>query len=71
MGPEENNLYRSFSTLKRIKTYLRNSMTDSRLSSLGMLSIESERAKSLNMTAFVDVFAANPWRKDGVERSPV
>ena len=50
---------RCFSTLKRIKTYLRNSMTDSRLSSLGMLSIESERAKSLNMTTFVDVFAAN------------
>jgi hypothetical protein len=50
---------RSFSALKRIKTYLRNSMTDSRLSSLGMLSIESERAKSLNMTTFVDVFAAN------------
>ena len=49
---------RSFSALKRIKTYLRNSMTDSRLSDLGILSIESERAKSLNMSTFVDVFAS-------------
>ena len=50
---------RSFSALKRIKTYLRNSMKGPRLSSLGMLSIESERAKTLNMATFVDVFAAN------------
>ena len=33
---------RSFSTLKRIKTYLRNSMGDSRLSGLALLSIHRE-----------------------------
>jgi hypothetical protein len=49
---------RSFSALKRIKTYLRNSMSDSRLSNLGILSIESDRAKALNLSSFVDVFAA-------------
>lgn len=48
---------RSFSSLKRIKTYLRNSMTDVRLSNLGVLSIESERSKALNMERFVDNFA--------------
>jgi Domain of unknown function (DUF4371)/hAT family C-terminal dimerisation region len=49
---------RSFSSLKRIKTYLRNSMTDSRLDNLGMLSIESDRAKALSIEKFVDIFAS-------------
>ena len=48
----------SFSALKRIKSYLRNSMTDFRLSNLGILSIESECAKALNMETFVDIFAS-------------
>lgn len=47
---------RSFSTLKLIKTYLRSTMSDVRLSSLAMLSIESVRAESINMDAFVDEF---------------
>ena len=39
---------RSFSTLKLVKTYLRSTITDERLSNLGVLSIESRRAKALN-----------------------
>ncbi|XP_038060491.1 zinc finger MYM-type protein 1-like [Patiria miniata] len=45
---------RSFSAMKLIKTYLRNSMGNERLSDLGMLSIEK-----LNMDEFVDKFAAS------------
>lgn len=50
---------RSFSTLKLVKTYLRSTMNDKRLSSLGVLSIESRRAKALNLDSFVDQFARN------------
>jgi hypothetical protein len=39
---------RSFSKLKLIKTYLRSTMCHVRLSSLGMLSIESQRLNDLN-----------------------
>ena len=39
---------RSFSKLKLIKTFNRTSMTDSRLSSLAMLSIENDCARSLD-----------------------
>lgn len=50
---------RSFSTLKLVKTYLRSTMNDDRLSNLGVLSIESRRAKALNLDLFVDQFARN------------
>ena len=39
---------RSFSKLKIIKTYLRSTMCQVRLSSLGILSIESQRLNNLN-----------------------
>uniref|UniRef100_A0A8C6L798 HAT C-terminal dimerisation domain-containing protein n=1 Tax=Nothobranchius furzeri TaxID=105023 RepID=A0A8C6L798_NOTFU len=47
----------SFSTLRLIKTYLLSAMTDKRLSSLAVLSIESKRAKSLDLEEFVKCFA--------------
>ncbi|XP_040890423.1 zinc finger MYM-type protein 1-like isoform X2 [Toxotes jaculatrix] len=50
---------RSFSTLKLVKTYLRSTMNDDRLSNLGVLSIESRRAKALSLDSFVDRFARN------------
>ncbi|XP_035986697.1 zinc finger MYM-type protein 1-like isoform X1 [Fundulus heteroclitus] len=50
---------RSFSTLRRVKTYLRSTMNDDRLSNLGVLSIEWRRAKALNLDSFVDRFARN------------
>jgi len=49
---------RSFSTLKLIKTYLRSSMCDSRLSNIAVLSVESARARSIDFDAFVDEFDA-------------
>uniref|UniRef100_A0A3Q1FDQ5 DUF4371 domain-containing protein n=1 Tax=Acanthochromis polyacanthus TaxID=80966 RepID=A0A3Q1FDQ5_9TELE len=47
---------RSFSALKLIKSHLRTTMTDDRLSNLGVLSIEARRAKSLDMDKFIKIF---------------
>uniref|UniRef100_A0A672I3S2 TTF-type domain-containing protein n=1 Tax=Salarias fasciatus TaxID=181472 RepID=A0A672I3S2_SALFA len=49
----------SFSVLKLVKTHLRSTVNDERLSSLAVLSIESRRAKALNLDSFVDRFARN------------
>lgn len=38
--------------LKLIKTALRSTMTDERLSNLGVLSVESRRAKAINLEYF-------------------
>ncbi|KAB5565298.1 hypothetical protein PHYPO_G00239520 [Pangasianodon hypophthalmus] len=49
----------TFSTLKLVKSYLRSTMNDDGLSHLGVLSVESRRAKSLNLDEFVNFFALN------------
>lgn len=54
---------RSFSKLKLIKTYLRNTMTQLRLSGLAMLSIENEMASELNYDSIIESFAAKKSRK--------
>jgi len=46
----------SFSAMKLIKSHLRSTMCDSRLSNIAVLSIESARAESLSLDAFVDEF---------------
>ena len=48
---------RSFSALKLIKTYLRNSMSDARVSNLATLHIERSRSRAIDLDDFVDVFA--------------
>ena len=48
---------RSFSKLKLIKTFNRTSMTDSRLSTLAMLSIENDCARSLDYDNVITAFA--------------
>ena len=48
---------RSFSKFKLIKTFNRTSMTDSRLSSLAMLSIENDCARSLDYDNVITAFA--------------
>jgi hypothetical protein len=50
---------RTFSCLRRLKTYMRNKMTDERLSNLSMMSIEKKIAKSLDLEEVVDKFAVN------------
>lgn len=49
---------RSFSILKRVKNYLRNSTTDTRLSSLVGFSANAELLNELNFDDIVDEFAA-------------
>ena len=47
---------RSFSKMKLVKTYLRNSMCHERLSHLALLSMESTRTESIDLEQFVDEF---------------
>ena len=54
---------RSFSKLKLIKNYLRNTMGDERLNSLSILNIENEILKNADCSDLIDVFAKNKARK--------
>lgn len=53
---------RSFSTMRRIMDYLRNSTGDARLSNLGVLNIARERLESLNLDDVIDLFAESNRR---------
>jgi len=53
---------RSFSKLKLIKSFNRSHMTDSRLSSLAMLSIGASCARSLNLVDVIKAFACQKTR---------
>ncbi len=55
---------RSFSSMRRIRTYVRSSMTENRLSSIAILHIESELSWSINMDSFVNMFAKLPVLRD-------
>jgi len=50
---------RSFSALKRIKTYLRSTMQEERLVNLAVLSVEREISRNLNFDEVIDKFAAD------------
>ena len=54
---------RSFSKLKLIKTYLRNSLAQDKLSNLALLSIEKNVLKSLNTTEITNMFVNMKTRK--------
>jgi hypothetical protein len=54
---------RFFSKLKLIKNYLRNIMTQQRLSNLAIISIENKVAKSLDVSNLVTSFATAEARK--------
>jgi len=49
---------RSFSKFKLIKTYLRNTMQDDRLSGLAVLSIENAEVRKLDVSKIIDDFAS-------------
>lgn len=53
----------SFSTLRRIKNYLRSYMSSDRLNSLAVLNIEGTLTKSLNYSDVIKTFAAKQARK--------
>ena len=57
---------RSFSVLKRIKNYLRSTMCQMRLTSLGTLAVESELAKQLDFNEIIETFANKKARKAAV-----
>ncbi|XP_044127177.1 zinc finger MYM-type protein 1-like [Bufo gargarizans] len=54
---------RSFSTLKRVKNYLRSRMGEERLNSLAVLAIESELTKSLDYEELINSFATQRVRR--------
>ncbi|XP_065664832.1 uncharacterized protein LOC136086463 [Hydra vulgaris] len=54
---------RSFSKLKLIKTFHRSTMVDERLSSLAMLSIENEAARTLSYEGIINEFASMKTRR--------
>jgi hypothetical protein len=54
---------RSFSVLKRVKNHLRSTMSQERLSSLSVLSIESAISSSLDSTVLINSFASRKARK--------
>jgi len=58
---------RSFSRLKRIKNEARSTMSQERLSDLSILSIESDKLRTLNFADIIDDFAA----KKGQEKALV
>lgn len=54
---------RSFSKLKLIKSYLRASMTEERLNSLAMLSVEHETLEEIDFSDLIDKFAVAKARR--------
>ena len=54
---------RSFSKLNLIKSYLRNSMSQQRLTGLAILSIEKEISEKMNYENIVQKFATEKSRK--------
>eukprot|EP00102_Acyrthosiphon_pisum_P015637 XP_008186298.1 PREDICTED: uncharacterized protein LOC103310290 [Acyrthosiphon pisum] len=54
---------RSFSALKRIKSYLRSRMTDERLNSIAILNIESDITKGLDYDDIINEFSSFKARK--------
>lgn len=56
--PSSAGVERTFSSLRQIKTYLRNKMINSRLTDIAVLSIEKNISKNLDMEKVVDKFSA-------------
>ena len=54
---------RGFSCLKRVKTYLRSTMLQERLSALAILNFESENIKLVNIEDVINEFANNKNRR--------
>lgn len=60
---------RSFSKLKMIKDYLRSTMTQDRLSGLGLLSIEQDTARKINFEDLIDKFAEAKAREKNFDKT--
>lgn len=53
---------RTFSVLRRVKSYLRSTMTEERLSGVGMMAVNRERAKKIDVNDVIDELAKTPRR---------
>ena len=53
---------RSFSTMKRVKTAIRSSTKDEKMSDLCLLSAERDLTKELDTNVIIDKFNENPRR---------
>lgn len=54
---------RSFSTLRRVKTYLRTNISTYRLNALAILNIESQLTHTINYSDIIEDFSKNQARK--------
>ena len=63
MGVSTASCERAFSCLKRLKTYLRASMTQDRLNDMAVLAIESDLAKNLDIDKAVKTFIEVDFRR--------
>ena len=54
---------RSFSRLKLIKSYLRSTMSEDRLSGLAIINIERDLSKKVNFNTVIDTFAKMKQRR--------
>ena len=54
---------RSFSKLKLVKKYLRNSLTQDKLSGSALLSLESSLLKEIYQERIINIFSTNKKRK--------
>lgn len=54
---------RSFSTLKRIKTYIRSTLSEEKLNHLAIMSIEFEILDQIDFESIIDVFLSKKCRK--------
>ena len=56
--------------MRKIRTYIRSTMGEQRMSSIALLNTESEMAKNVDLDQVVDIFAKLPSLRDtGVELS--
>jgi hypothetical protein len=55
---------RSFSSMRKIRTYIRSTMGEQRMSSIALLNTESEMAKTVDLDQVVDIFAKLPSLRD-------
>jgi hypothetical protein len=53
---------RTFSSLKRVKTYLRSTMSDERLTNLALLTIEKDLTVTLSLEDVIDKFSSSDRR---------
>lgn len=58
---------RSFSCLSRVKSVLRSTMTQERLTDLGLLAIESELAKRCDFSSVIEIFASRKSRRAPID----